>query len=148
MVCWSCVGGVSGAVVVDIVMAVSDILLGASLLVFSLVRYNAHCCLPSFGLWPVVSSADGVRQLGQLRQLRHLRVILHHHAILHNGHHPPWLGISSAITPGVLCTPSVLAGKQSTKVNQPSACGLFLLYPARCLRVGPLCSGRKAVHKW
>ena len=45
------------------------------------------------------------------------RVILLHHSILHLGHHPPWLGISSAITLGVLLTPSVLARKQSTKVN-------------------------------
>ena len=41
------------------------------------------------------------------------------------------------ITPRVLRTPSVLVGKQSTKVNRPLACGLFIFYPARALDVGP-----------
>ena len=31
---------------------------------------------------------------------------------LHQGHHPPWAGIISAITLGVLCTTSVLARNQ------------------------------------
>ena len=63
---------------------------------------------------------------------RQLQNVLPHHSILHYGHYPPWLWISSAITLGVLRTPSVLAGKQSTKVKQHFAYGLFLLYPALC----------------
>ena len=55
-----------------------------------------------------------------------------HHSILHPGHYPPWLGI----TPGVLRALSVLAWKQSTKVNGPLSCDLFLLYPAPALMVG------------
>ena len=56
-------------------------------------------------------------------------------------HHPPWLGIrsgrslrgccASTITLGVLSTPSVR--QESSKINQPSACGLFLSYPAKLL---------------
>ena len=41
------------------------------------------------------------------------------------------------ITPGVLRTPSVLAGIQSTKDNWPLAYCILLLYPARALIVGP-----------
>ena len=37
----------------------------------------------------------------------------------------------------MLRTPSVLAGKNATKVNRPLACGMFLFYPARSLMVGP-----------
>ena len=37
-----------------------------------------------------------------------------HQSILHHGHDPPWLGISSVTTLGVLCTPTVLLGNQRT----------------------------------
>ena len=50
------------------------------------------------------------------------------------------------ITLGVLRTPSVLAGKQSTKGNRPLACGLFLLYPARALMVTLCRQLRVALH--
>ena len=36
----------------------------------------------------------------------------------HQGHRPPWLGVRSMLIPGVLRTPSILAGNQSTKVNR------------------------------
>ena len=36
---------------------------------------------------------------------RQLRVIQHHHSILHHGHHPPWLGIGSTLTPEVPAHP-------------------------------------------
>ena len=68
------------------------------------------------------------------------------HPLLQLGHHSPWLGKSCAITPGVLCTPSVLAGKQSSKVNQPPACGLFLFYQACCLMERPHADSYKYHH--
>ena len=40
------------------------------------------------------------------------------------------------ITLRVLRSPSILARKQSTKINQPTVCGLFLLYTPRSLTVG------------
>ena len=55
---------------------------------------------------------------------RQLWVVLHHNSILHHKHHPHWLGITSAITLGVLGIPSVIARRQSTKVNRPLACVL------------------------
>ena len=45
--------------------------------------------------------------------------------------------MSITITLEVLCSSSVLAGKQSTKVNQSLACRFFLLYLARCMIIGP-----------
>ena len=47
------------------------------------------------------------------------------------------LEISSAITPGVLPAPSVLARKHSTKVNRHLTSGLSIFYLARALMVGP-----------
>ena len=55
-----------------------------------------------------------------------LRGILHQKPILHHGHHPPWLGICFR-----------KGGRQSTKVNRPLDCGLFLLNPTRCWIVRP-----------
>ena len=61
---------------------------------------------------------------------RQLQVIQHYNSILHHKHHPPWLriclrrsqllhppvlGITSMLSPGLIRT-SILAGKQSTKV--------------------------------
>ena len=75
---------------------------------------------------------------------RQLRVVLHHNFILHHGHHPPWLGICFRRSLwGVLHTPLRSAGRQSTKVNQPTPCGLFLLYPACCLIVRPYADSSK-----
>ena len=58
----------------------------------------------------------------------------HQDVLQHNGHQPPWLGISSGITPKLQPTPSVLSGKKSTKHNRPSACGLFY-----CIQPAPWC---------
>ena len=59
-------------------------------------------------------------------------------SILHHGHHPPWIGrCFRRSLLGVLCTLLSSAGKQSTKVNWPLACGLFLLYPGSCSIVRP-----------
>ena len=48
-----------------------------------------------------------------------------------------WLGLSSLVTQGVLCIPFVLEEKQSAKLYWPLTCGLFLLYLACSLMVGP-----------
>ena len=48
-----------------------------------------------------------------------------------------------AITPGVLRTPYVLAGKQSTKVNRHLACFFLLLDLARALTVRPYAESSK-----
>ena len=94
------------------------------------------------GIWSFSFVSDP--RLDSRALYRQLRVILQHHSVLHHGHHPPWLSICSAITPGVPRFPhSVLAVKQSTKVNQPLACGIFLLYPARALIVGPYADSSK-----
>ena len=51
----------------------------------------------------------------------------------HQGHRPPWLGVRSMLIPGVLRTPSILAGNQSTKVNRA-------LGPARSSSIVNPCS--------
>ena len=61
-----------------------------------------------------------------------LWIVLHHPSILHHGHHPPWLKLSSSITPGVVQNIIFL------KVTRHLACCLFLLYPARALMVESL----------
>ena len=62
-----------------------------------------------------------------------LFVLQLHHSILHHIHHPLWHRINFRRShQRVLRTPLCLAGKQSTKVNLPLACRLFLLYPAHC----------------
>ena len=65
---------------------------------------------------------------------RQLQVVQHRHSTLHRIHYHTWLGRSYAITQGLG------AGRQSTKVNWSSACGLFLMYPASALIAGPYAS--------
>ena len=59
-------------------------------------------------VWPsdlwTFSIVSGQRLDGKVF-CQQLRVVLHPHSILHHGHHPPWLGIRSATTPGLLRTP-------------------------------------------
>ena len=69
-----------------------------------------------------------------------LQVVLHPHSNLHHRHHPPWLGITSTIPPQ---TPPFWQEICSTKVDQLSACGIFLLYQARALMVGPYADSPK-----
>ena len=74
------------------------------------------------------------------RSMLHHSILLRsmlHHSILHHGHRPPWLGISSMITPGVLRIPTFWQEISSTKANRPLAYGLFQLYPVSALMVGP-----------
>ena len=114
----------------------------------------------------VISIVSNPR-LGGRALCQQLSVVLYHHFIINHRQHPSWLGISSMIALGMLCTHFILEGKQSTKVNWPLTCGIFLSYPALSLMLGPfadssflawykvhnhsggaehpLCSGRKAV---
>ena len=76
-----------------------------------------------------------------------LQIVQHHHSIQHHRHHPPWLGISSTLTPKVLCTRSVLAFWLC-----PRAYGQVILAfgPARTFSIvsGPLLDSKTLCRKF